>query len=188
MKFNEIESACLFLTVLALSGKEYIKISYELNRRYDHSFESVDDFVTSFSLDMDEYNDWLTYQVHSQLIYCAIQLRIVLEQDNNYIEKNNAEIDPITRLQTESYNLFKPIVKHSGFSLTTLRECCNKIIHADNIDLICSNYNEVTSHSPWNGEIKLSGKHQQKPWELIIDVPKFCFTIRYYLSEVRYLY
>lgn len=64
---------------------------------------------------------------------------------------------------------------YKGGEVLTFRECCNKIIHAEDIRFVYDNNDEEGDNERWHleGTLELEGHHRGNEWSISIFVPVF---------------
>jgi hypothetical protein len=75
---------------------------------------------------------------------------------------------------------------HSGGFKLSVRESCNKIIHATRVDLgwITRNRKTKNAYTHWSGAVHLFGEKARKPWHVELDATAWCVSIDIYLDHV----
>lgn len=69
----------------------------------------------------------------------------------------------------------------------TLRESCNKVIHATTFGLVFENARSTVpryNYSFWNGICQLSGEHSKRSWRVALDVYRWADALDYFLEEL----
>jgi hypothetical protein len=127
--------------------------------------------------EIDYESDWSVYYTHirnfisSDLIELAAKVRVAQDSMLDSIgEKELRELD-----SDATRGLSIGSVKGS-FDLT-LRESCNKIIHAKQFEIgIASarNRSPEYTYNYWNGLCMLSGVQGRKPWSVDLNVVEWC--------------
>ncbi|HHB1596779.1 TPA: hypothetical protein ACN976_004992 [Vibrio campbellii] len=169
--FNKICNDAMFLEQV-VSGSETYVVSlhkeYFVEKKYDYE-------CTDLDLAYDEYFGWLYENVSSLLIQCATQTRIY---QDTYVDNDDEDLHSSDK---EAYEHITDIVELiSGKFSPSLRECCNKIIHAETFELELISTNESPKY--WNGKCSLKGRLGNNCWHIKMDILKFCFAIRYFYS------
>ena len=134
-----------------------------------------------------EWNDyfgWLKVFVCESMIHLAIRLRILEDSvKSDEQEINWGEIDQDSRkdLCLGKY--------HKGNDKITIREICNKIIHATDISLDWTSIDKENENdgSPeyWTGVAWLFGKKGNKEWKLELNVEALCIALRRYIEALE---
>lgn len=117
--------------------------------------------------------------VSSLLIESAVKFRIILD----FIRKLYAE--PPGGPPFEDVFRDKDSVGHFIPSMHDLRirEACNKIIHADRVDLEWQGI-QRTEYECWTGTVLLSGRKGAKDWQCRIVATEFSNVLEKYVEEI----
>ncbi|WP_157928662.1 hypothetical protein [Vibrio fujianensis] len=178
--FNKIFSDAMLLEQIVSGSRSYIEAlysSYSNDKEYDYE-------ITELDFSYDEYLSWLYENVSSLLIQCATKTRIY--KDTYSPDEEPDEGEAFYSSDIEAYEHFPNIVEViSGKFRHSLRECCNKIIHAEDFELELVS-NESTKKY-WSGFCVLKGTFNQYNWSIKLDVRKFCMAIRYYYEVEKTL-
>ncbi len=112
----------------------------------------------------DDYWGWTKGIVSNNILECAIKLRVI--QDSC---RDNPSL-LIEWDKTACKEFFIGNVVEGNFQLS-IRESCNKIIHATNV-IPCWKEGDVSGirFKYWSGEYQLSGMHNKKKWQLILNI------------------
>ncbi len=137
---------------------------------------------------IDYQDDWSMYYlrmrslVSSRLIELAANIRIV--EDTCKHQDTYSDIRDLDVLCRDR----GPIgVVHQGSFELTIRESCNKIIHATEFDLSIANARNSRPYyrySYWNGHCALRGIHSKKSWHVELNVHKWCRAIDCFMDEL----
>jgi hypothetical protein len=128
------------------------------------------------------YQGQLTFLVSRSLINCAINLRLLqdtLRSQSSASELSEAESDYGLR---EDLNLGEVLA--GNFALT-LRESCNKVIHATKLSLLFSESRTgkpARRYSYWNGHVYISGEQSKCDWAASLNVAKWCTAVETYVQ------
>ena len=145
------------------------------------------------------YLGWLKFTLSAKLIDTAIKTRIILdmiraeekryEEDGEKYVVNSRELD---RTISNSYNLGASI---EGEEAITVRECCNKIIHALDIRPIYEVGDEdhyldeeletKRQWKYWDGSLDLSGLKGKEEWHFELHVSDFCTALEELISALE---
>jgi len=130
------------------------------------------------------YSGRLRYLISNDLIEIAAKFRVMQDTVASQVPD-----DYLRNLDKESMQ-GKSIgaVLHGDVSLT-LRESCNKIIHANSFNLVFENARStVPSHlySFWNGICHLGGTHSKKQWKVALNVYRWADAMDYFLEELSF--
>lgn len=165
---NEIR----YLEQLAIASKQFISILGESYSKcgLDGDYES-----SPFFFEVISYQDWLIETVSSSLISAATRIRVL--QDSYIFDGND---------DSESFEKFKNIVKvECGNFKPSIRECCNKIIHATDYELEFQTDSDGTKY--WNGCCILKGEFHKKDWCIKLNIINFSFAVRHFIDCVKYI-
>lgn len=173
--YNSIINEARFIEQLAAASREFISI---LRKAYPAIEEPL--MLTQFSLEVEQYQDWLIDTVSSSLISSATRVRVL--QDSYNLSTD----DPSYRPDKEAFDKFPNIVQvKEGAFRNSIRECCNKIIHATSYELefVLDSYG--TEY--WTGWCFLGGKFQKDEWCIKLNTISFSLALRSYISIIKYL-
>jgi hypothetical protein len=130
---------------------------------------------------LDEYWSHVKHTVSSYVIECAVSIRIF--QDTVKDPEDQAKLASFDDLACSQFTIGKIIC--GSFDLS-LRETCNKIIHARRaIPQWESGESQNTEFTFWNGDYRLSGTHREKPWELILHIPLWAGAMSVFLDKAE---
>ena len=119
----------------------------------------------------DEWNDYagrLRYFVSNDLVESAAKFRVIQDTAASQVSP-----ELLQKLESELQRQRRIGSVLAGEFALTLRESCNKIIHATKFELIFQNARDTRSrylYTYWNGICKLAGTHQKKGWLVALDV------------------
>jgi hypothetical protein len=65
----------------------------------------------------------------------------------------------------------------------SIRECCNKIIHAKDVSLTFVELDSGFGHY-WNGVCALKGDMYGKPWHIELDIKKWVLAMKFYYAVI----
>ncbi|MDD9158416.1 hypothetical protein PVK64_19815 [Aliivibrio sp. S4TY2] len=175
--YNSIVNEAYYIEQLVSASANHVTKLFEL-----YSTEKVDEYcVSEFEIEHESYIGWLIETVSSHLILCATRTR-VLQDSYDFSIDDNPHYSP----DREAFEYFDHIVEViQGNFKPSLRECCNKIIHATSYDLVFEK-NESGSNY-WLGKCELKGNINKKEWIISLDARKFCFALRYYIDLIKHL-
>ena len=134
------------------------------------------------------YMGWLKSIVSEKLIDCAIKVRIL----QDFLREEDEEIDFADLDQRACSDLVLGQF-HAGSDPLTLREACNKIIHATKVNLVwkdvasgAEDEREADEDRPeyWNGSVMLEGSKGNREWKFELYVVGFCIVLKRLLSEL----
>lgn len=109
---------------------------------------------------------WTKAVVSNYLIECAVKLRMIQEYCAKRRDSGGlAELDSAATLDLHIGQV------HVGEFGLTLRESCNKIVHATNVSMNFTTPDKSSDglHS-WDGQMHLVGAQHGKPWSLQLSV------------------
>jgi hypothetical protein len=116
----------------------------------------------------DVYWGWIKGTVSEYLIDCAIKTRIF--QDYLADGKNTIEVD-LAQVDLDARKNLQIAIIHEGDFELTLREICNKIIHAkQSIPSWSEKTREEKVFKYWNGSFHLHGSKGKQNWHLELRV------------------
>lgn len=173
----------MFLEQLVSGSKTYVStihVIYQGGKEHDWQ-------VTELDLAYEQYVAWLYENVSALLIKCATQTRIYQDSYSNECDMDLLEEDEESySSDKEAYEYFSNVVEViSGKFHPSLRECCNKIIHANSFELEFISSEELSKY--WNGICSLKGTLGKKDWHLKLDVFKFCCALQYFYDNEKHL-
>lgn len=145
--FNSILNEARLIEQLAVASKEFIS-------SLRHIYPEIEEppMATRLSIEVMQYKDWLIDAVSSGLISIATKTRIL--QDSYDLSVNDSECCPEKAAFEEIPNIVQVV---EGEFKNSIRECCNKIIHATSFDLDFSLDYYGTEY--WTGWCVLKGRH-----------------------------
>lgn len=115
-----------------------------------------------------DYSGALQQLVSTYTIECAVKTRVV----QDFIAASPRPVE-MKRLEAEAIAGFALGIVHEGTFELSLRESCNKIIHATSVDL---GWKKARLRNPsrqveyWNGSLHLRGKQSKRPWHVELSV------------------
>ena len=130
----------------------------------------------------DEYWGFVKGIVSSTLLECGISLRIFEDTISTNREQGNIlrKIDGSARA-----GLVIGRVVQGHFELT-LRESCNKIIHARKVTPIwASKQTEPYTFKYWSGQFNLKGTKGKEKWEIVLDVLAWAKSVERFIRETE---
>ncbi len=124
------------------------------------------------------YEGFLEASVSDYLIRCASRTRII--QDTNEFKTDDSEYSP----DKESFERYSGVARClDGKVKLSIRECCNKIIHAKDVSFIFVELESGIGRY-WNGVCALKGDMHGKPWHIEIDVKKWVLAMKFYYAVI----
>lgn len=141
-----------------------------------HSIRWENDDVVEF--DWNYYFGWLKSLICEKLIRTAITLRMV--QDILIADEMQ---DPavLRRYQVDSVSGIELGMVRKGVFDLTLRETCNKIIHATDTQL---DWHQEDGYEWWTGKVQLFGSNRSEAWELELNTEAFAIAAKRYVDFV----
>lgn len=175
--YNSIVHEAYYIEQLASASANHVLKLLEL-----YNSEKAEKYVTSeYEIEYASYIEWLIETVSSHLILSATRTR-VLQDSYDFSIDDNLHYSP----DLEAFEHFKQVVEvKKGSFKPSIRECCNKIIHATSYDLVFAK-NEAGSDY-WIGKCELKGSFNKNEWIIVLDTTKFCFALRYYIDLIKHL-
>jgi hypothetical protein len=131
----------------------------------------------------DYYYGWLRALVSEHLLQCAIKIRVL----QDVVRENDEEVN-LAELEAQARGNLVLGSLHGDKNILTVREACNKIIHAVEVSLEWKpidhekDIHEDEATHFWSGIVKLRGKKGNSNWELSLDVEEFCIALSRFLS------
>ncbi|MCU8133483.1 hypothetical protein M2H35_22075, partial [Vibrio vulnificus] len=175
--YNSIVHEAYYIEQLASASANHVsKLSESYNTEKTEEYP-----VSEYEIEYASYVEWLIETVSSHLILCATRTR-VLQDSYDFSIEDNPQYSP----DLEAFEHFEQVAEvRKGSFKPSLRECCNKIIHATSYDLVFAK-NESGSEY-WVGKCELKGSFNKKDWVIVLDATKFCFALRYYIDLIKHL-
>jgi hypothetical protein len=128
----------------------------------------------------DYYFGWLKSSLCNHLIQCSIKMRIIqdflgeYDKDLDFVALDN---DVLKGLRIGQF--------HAGNDRLTLREACNKIIHATEVTLDWKQITKKNETEYWSGILWLTGTKGHSRWKLELRVSEFCRALFRLLAELE---
>lgn len=130
----------------------------------------------------DYYLGWMKSIVSQTLIETAIKVRII----QDFLRSNSEEgvdLSPIETQINTSYVVGRFVPNLSSLSI---REACNKIIHANEMSLVWIDArDERGQYEFWNGTVNLDGCIGKEPWSCQLYTQVFCTAMEHLLLKVE---
>lgn len=158
--------------------RHFVAGNKEFSRREQH-YQGTQ---TSASEDWDNYAGRLRYILSNDLIEIAAKLRVI--QDTVASQVAPAYLRELDIACMNGRNI--GTVLTGDFNLT-LRESCNKIIHATTFNLVFQNARSTVPrhlYSYWNGICQFSGIHSKKHWRVALDVYRWADAMDYFVEDL----
>ena len=167
--FLEIEQQARNIEQLCCASLIHLRKFKSLQR-----IHSDKEMVTEYDIELRDYHEWLKYTVSDSLIQICTKIRI-------YQDSYKHEWDPTYSPEKEAYEAYQHVAEVlEGNVNLTLRECCNKVIHALNFELVMVGSPDDIKY--WDGFIILSGSFGKNNWKIKINLYKFSLSVRLYLQ------
>ena len=145
------------------------------------------------NIDYAYYIGWLKYLLSEKLIECSVKTRILFD----FLRNEDEQIDLLDEDKgiSKGYNLgyFSP-----PNGKVTLRECCNKIIHAisispnmqigDDEHVLDEEQDEKREWEYWDGTMLLRGSKGKEEWVFQLHVAPFCEALEDFVSFIEQSY
>lgn len=132
--------------------------------------------------ELDEYWGWVKGITSIYLLECAIRMRILLDiiMEGERVAKVEA-IDAAARSGLVIGELLE-----GNFELT-LREVCNKVIHARNVIPVWKSATQAPKEFRyWSGSLELAGKKSGREWRLVLHVAPWARSVQRFLDEAEF--
>ncbi len=120
----------------------------------------------------DEYWGWVKALTSNYLLECAVKTRVF----HDFLTASRFEHE-LKKLDAEAREGLTIGVARKGSFPATLRETCNKIIHATHVILV---WNEESKHHYWSGKMLLTGAKGTEEWELELHVGQWARAMARY--------
>lgn len=133
----------------------------------------------------DEWRDYafqLRRLISSYLIECAAKLRIFEDTASAQIKPSDIKEADLTAQRDCVIGKIQ-----LGNKALSIRESCNKIIHATAVELIWANstvkkpYHKFTF---WAGKCVLQGRQGKAKWTVEINIVNWCAAVGFYLEQL----
>lgn len=167
----------LFILQNLVFGSKIFCTTYHINRMNE-----------SYDFNWDYYLGWLKSIVSEKLIESSIKMRIL--QDFLHDQDSSIDFKVIEEVACSNINIGSIIIADSVEPLT-IRESCNKIIHALEMNLqwreILLRKKKKGEFNPefWSGVVELHGKKGSKEWLTLVNVIDYCVAIERVLIHLE---
>ncbi len=128
----------------------------------------------------DYYFGWLKSSLCNHLIQCATKMRILQDLLSEYDEELDFVALDKDALKGLTIGRF-----HAGNDRLTVREACNKIIHATEVTLDWTEISKKDETEYWSGVLWLEGTKGRSKWKLELRVSEFCTALSRLLTELE---
>ena len=142
------------------------------------------------NINYEYYFGWLKFLLSEKLIEISIKTRIAMD----FLSEEDDHIDLYEEDQiiSSDYNI--------GFfigndSLVTIRETCNKIVHAisiipneeegDDEHFLDDENSNKREWEYWNGVLELKGSNRGKEWKFTLHVSDFCLAVEEFICFIE---
>lgn len=126
------------------------------------------------------YKTLLKQHISTTVIQAAVNFRIVADFIMKEYDENEG-FEEIENSIEEKIDFGKFIIPDRTL---TLRESCNKIIHATNTEMCWSSYEDDEDRFYWNGKYILDGEYHREEWKISLNVGEWCLAMITYFDEV----
>ncbi|MCI2243344.1 hypothetical protein L3067_01805 [Xanthomonas sp. PPL568] len=152
------------------------------NKEFSRREQQYQGIQTNPSSDWDGYATRMRYLISNDLIEIAAKFRVMQ--------------DTATQLVSREYlhDLDRACIGSKGIGSVlggkvdlSLRESCNKIIHAKNFSLVFQNARSTVPrylYSYWNGICQLSGAQGKNDWRVALDVYRWSDAMGSFLQDL----
>lgn len=177
IEYASIEEHLFLLGQIAHASLPYVQ---DLHSVVDHEKNEVWRY-TEFEIAHDDYKDWLRATVSNYLIQCATRTRII--QDMFAASREEGDYDS----ELEAYQRFEDVaICFEGKVSLSLRECCNKVIHATQVELDFIGL-EQYGFTYWSGRCLLRGDNRGRDWAVQINLKRWVMAMQHYLDCLKQL-
>jgi len=152
------------------------------NKEFSRREQQYQGTQSSPSKDWDDYAGRLRNIVSNDLIEIAAKFRVT--QDTAV---SQVSADYLRTLDVECIGDKRIGSVLAGDVTLTLRESCNKIIHATEFNLVFQNARSAVPrhlYSYWNGICQLGGTHSKKEWRVALDVYRWADAMDHFLGDL----
>jgi hypothetical protein len=132
--------------------------------------------------DWKDYRQWMKSIVTDHLINLSIKLRIL--QDS--FRGTGIEID-FNRIADEALHGLSIGHTSSDPKTLSIREACNKVIHATEVCLEWKESAEISGDGDseyWSGALTLRGEREGRPWEVYLCVDDFSIALSRMIDSI----
>ncbi|MBW4518758.1 MAG: hypothetical protein KME16_03385 [Scytolyngbya sp. HA4215-MV1] len=165
--FQDIEDRLMLLQHIIFGSYGYCATT-EIGRNY--SQYAADEWH--------EYSVNLKRIVSNHVIECAIKIRIIEDTLKSLGSKTDFRLKDDEAREELSIGYV-----HSGKVNLSLRESCNKVVHATSVDLGWAEKKDRSSRpiEYWNGRLHLHGQQQANIWHVELEIESWTQALRMYL-------
>lgn len=134
------------------------------------------------SNDWSKYASRLRHAVSNELIEIAAKVRVI--QDTVVPQVSLSKLREIDQRAVGPKGIGTVL---DGDLELTVRESCNKVIHATTFGLVFENARSTVpryNYSFWNGICQLSGEHSKRSWRVAVDVYRWAEAVDHFLEDL----
>jgi hypothetical protein len=168
--FSGVSEKLFVLQQLQAASREYCRSTGLCQNSYPYGHD-----------DWNDYAHRIMPIVSGYMIEIAAKVRILQDSMSD-------QIRPSVFARADTYALEDiPVGKvHSGGFKLSVRESCNKIIHATRVELewVTRNRKAQNAYTYWSGAVNLFGEKAGEPWHLELEVSAWCLSVDIYLDHV----
>ena len=137
---------------------------------------------SEFDYELIRYLERLERLVSDYLIQCATRTRIM---QDSWMAERNSEYDSDYCPDKEAYEKFSGVARCvQGKVKLSIREVCNKIIHATKFELEHVDPQHV-GFKHWSGKCHLHGSQWGEPWHVELNVMQWGFALQHYYDVIE---
>lgn len=169
--FQEIENKLFLLGQLCYSSRSYARAS-GLSKGDDPDF---------IEPDWIQYAGNLASIVGDYTVECAAKTRVA----QDFIRRHDASAD--IEMISDNALEFCDIGRYdSGKNVSSIRESCNKLIHATEAQLQWEkDQNSGEDYEYWNGIYSLNGEYHGSSWSINFDINKWTDAMTFYHRRLK---
>lgn len=131
--------------------------------------------------ELDAYWGWVKALVSGYTLECSVRLRVLLD-----VVASKPEANMIASMDAKARSGLKIGQVVDGNFELTLRETCNKVIHATKAIPVWSTGTEGDIEFKfWSGDYDLSGTKGKENWRLILHVAPWAKSVARFLDEAE---
>jgi hypothetical protein len=152
------------------------------NKEFSRREQQYQGTQSTSSEDWDNYAGRLRYFVSNDLIEIAAKFRVIQDTVISQVDADYLRTLDAQCIKRKSIGMVL-----AGDVALTLRESCNKIIHANTFNLVFQNARSTVPrhvYSYWNGICQLSGTHSKKHWRVALDVYRWADAMDCFLDDL----
>lgn len=169
LNLDGIHESIFLLQNLCLASESFCR-----QHKIGRYAEEFGDFGWSY------YFGWLKSLLCNHLIQCATKMRILQDILSEYDEEINFIMLDNNALKELTIGQF-----HYGNDRVTVREICNKIIHATEVTLEWIEISKEEETEYWSGVVWLEGTKNKSKWKFELHVREFCIALSRLLIDLE---